>query len=52
MGISIASQKPHKAAGQDNLPSYYLKEVANEISPILSIIFQAALNQGAIPDLL
>ena len=43
--------KPHKAAGPDNLPSYFLKEVANEISHALSIIFQASLNQGAIPDI-
>lgn len=43
--------KPHKAAGPDNLPSYFLKEVAKEISPALSMIFQASLNQGALPDI-
>ena len=42
---------PHKAAGPDNLPSYFLKELANEISLALSTIFQASLNQGAIPDI-
>ena len=52
-GVSqlLHNLKPHKAAGPDNLPSYFLKEVANEISPALSIIFQASLNQGAIPDI-
>ena len=41
--------KPHKAAGPDRLPSRFLKEVANEIAPPLSLIFQASLNQGAPP---
>jgi len=51
-GVSqlLHNLKPHKAAGPDNFPSYFLKEVANEISPALSIIFQASLNQGAIPE--
>ena len=30
--------KPHKAAGPDNFPSYFLKEVANEIAPALTTI--------------
>ena len=33
----LLNLKPHKAAGPDNLPSYFLKEVAKEISPALSI---------------
>jgi len=49
-GVSqlLHNLKSHKAAGPDNLPSYFLKEVANEISPA---IFQASLNQGTIPDI-
>jgi len=43
--------KHHKAAGPDNLPSYFLKEITNEISPALSMLFQASLNQGALPDM-
>ena len=52
-GVSqlLLNLKPHKAAGPDNLPSYSLKEVAKEISPALSMIFQASLNQGALPDI-
>ena len=44
------SLKSHKAAGLDNLPSHFLK-VANEIAPALSVVFQALLNQGALPDI-
>jgi len=52
-GISqlLHNLKPHKAAGTDNLPLYFLKEVANEISPALTAVFQALLNQRALPDI-
>jgi len=43
--------KPYKAVGPDNLPSYSLKEVANEIAPSLSLIFQASLDQGVLPNI-
>jgi len=43
--------KPYKAAGPDNLPSYFLKEVAKEIAPSLCLIFQASLDQGVLPDI-
>ena len=39
----------HKACGPDNLPAHFLKEVANEIAPALTIIFQASLDQGSLP---
>ena len=42
--------KCHKAAGSDNLPSRFFKEVAAEISPSLSMIFQASLDQGIVHD--
>ena len=50
-GVSqlLHNLKPHKAAGPDNLPSYFLKEVANEIAPALTTIFQTSLNQGPLP---
>ena len=47
----LLNLKFHKAAGPDNFPSYFLKEVANEIAPALSLIFQASLNQGTLPDI-
>ena len=40
-----------KASGPDNLPARILKEVAYEISPALSLIFQASLDQGALPSI-
>ena len=47
----LLNLKSHKATGPDNFPSYFLKEVANEIAPALSLIFQASLNQGSLPDI-
>ena len=41
---------PHKATGPDNIPGQLLKEVALKVTPILSLIFSASLNQGRIPD--
>ena len=35
----------------DNFPSHFLKEVAHEITPALSFIFQASLYQGTVPDI-
>lgn len=39
-GVSqlLHNLKPREAAGPDNLPSYFLKEVAYEISPALLFI--------------
>ena len=34
----------HKATGSDNLPARFLNEVAREIAPALTVIFQASLN--------
>jgi len=41
----------HKASGPDNLPARFVKEVAYEISPILTLIFQASLDQGMLPSI-
>jgi len=37
---------PHKAPGPDNIPTKLLKETAQQMAPLLTIIFQASLNQG------
>lgn len=37
---------PHKVAGPDALPTRFLKEVANEITPALTLVFQASM-QGS-----
>ena len=47
----LLNLKTHKAAGPENFPSYFLKEVAHEIAPALSFIFQASLYQGTVPDI-
>ena len=41
---------PHKAQGPDNIPTRFLKEFATEISPALTLVFQASLQQGMVPD--
>jgi len=40
----------NKASGPDNIHSYILKNCANEISPILQIIFTQSLNTGRLPS--
>jgi len=38
---------PHKAPGPNNIPTKLLKGTAQQmLSPLLTIIFQASLNQG------
>ena len=41
--------QPHKAAGPDALPPRILKELAHEIAPSLSIIFQQIYDTGSTP---
>ena len=41
--------KPHKATGLDEIPARLLKEAADQLDPILTLIFQASYNQGAVP---
>ena len=41
---------PHKATRPDNIPGQLLKEVPQEVMPILSLIFSASLHQGRISD--
>ena len=39
------------APGPDNLQSRFLQEVAYEIAPILTVIFQVSLDQGVLPSI-
>ena len=41
---------PHKAQGPDNVPTRLLKEFADELTPALTLVFQASLQQGKVPD--
>ena len=40
--------KPHKASGPDSIPPMIVKELGNEIAPILQIIFQISLTTGQV----
>jgi len=42
--------KPHKATGPDQVPARILKEIADEIAPAITLLFQASLQQGAVPS--
>jgi hypothetical protein len=46
----LRNLKPHKAAGPDGVPARLLKEVANEIAPAITLLFQATINQGKLPS--
>ena len=41
---------PYKATGPDGIPPRLLKEVANELSPCLTLVFNASLQQGKLPN--
>ena len=40
-----------KAAGPDGLRPRVLKELSSELAPILTLLFQASLNQQSLPDI-
>ena len=42
--------KPQKASGPDSISPMVLKELSNEIAPILEIIFRFSLRTGEVPD--
>ncbi|XP_038064967.1 uncharacterized protein LOC119735343 [Patiria miniata] len=42
---------PHKATGPDNIPARLLKELANSLGPVLSILYQASLDSGDLPEI-
>ena len=46
----LLNLNPHKAQGPDAIPSRLLRECAEEISPALTLVFQASLQQGTVPD--
>ena len=42
--------KPHKASGPDSLPPRLLRDLAQEIAPVLTILFQQIFNTGRTPQ--
>ena len=58
-GITINSQgivkllknlNPHKATGPDGIPARLLKEIAEDIAPAITLLYQASLDQGTVPS--
>ena len=41
---------PAKASGPDNIPTRFLKVCANEIADALTLLYNACLKQGKVPD--
>ena len=41
---------PHKATGPDQVSPGLLNETAKQISPALTLVFQASINQGKVPE--
>ena len=41
---------PHKATGPDQVSPRLLKETAKQIFPALTLVFQASINQGKVPE--
>ena len=46
----LAGLQIHKACGPDEIPTRLLKVLADELTPVISLFFQASLNQGIIPE--
>lgn len=42
--------KSHKATGPDNIQARYLKELALELTPAITFLFQTSLEQGKLPN--
>ena len=45
----LRNLKPFTASGPDGIPSKLLKETAAEISPAITLLFQASIDQGKVP---
>ena len=41
---------PHKATGPDEVSARLLKETTQQVAPALTLLFQASLDQGTIPE--
>ena len=46
----LRNLKPHTATGPDDISPRFLKEMAEPLTPILTLIFSASLKQGQTPD--
>ena len=48
--ILLKNLKIHKAIGPDEIPEYILKTAADELGPVLALLFQLSMDQGEIQD--
>ena len=46
----LSNLQVHKAMGPDEIPTRLLKELAEELTPIFTLFYQACLDQGTTPD--
>jgi hypothetical protein len=46
----LCHHNPHRATGPDQVSPRLLKETAKQISPALTLVFQASINQGKVPE--
>ena len=46
----LANINPHKASGPDAIPAKILKECADDLAPIITILFNKSLSEGKIPN--
>ena len=46
----LANLNPNKASGPDQISPRVLKELATELAPILTVIFQSSLSTGCVPS--
>ena len=47
----LSNLNPKKAAGPDNIPCRLLKELASELAPVLTLLFNKSLATGDIPEI-
>ena len=47
----LAKLNPHKAKGPDNIEAKLLRVAAVELAPAISLLFQASLDQGVVPEI-
>ena len=46
----LSNLEVHKAMGPDEIPTRLLKELAEELTPIFTLFYQACLDQETVPD--
>ena len=50
MHIDLKGLKPCKALRPDMIPTYLVKQLAHQLAPALTLIYQVSLDQGQLPE--